>query len=177
MGLSSSYYTLKKRDFETHNTTVYQFFIRYTLWLKMIRQLDDVLEWATTWQNQQNGSASSEDLDQPGHLPSLIGRFAVRMKKPWILSYPLSALRRLWSDWADAQADLSLCRAHTYFVGFVMSWLEYCLSWFRLHIKDRLNHRLSVMYKIHKCIDVYDLYTNVIKLNRQSLWQFCIMFK
>ena len=28
-----------------------------------------------------------------------------------------------WSDWADAQADLSLRCAHTHFVGFVMSWL------------------------------------------------------
>ena len=28
-----------------------------------------------------------------------------------------------WSDWADAQADLSLRWAHTHFVGFVMSWL------------------------------------------------------
>ena len=28
-----------------------------------------------------------------------------------------------WSDWADAQADLSLRWAHTYFVGFVMSRL------------------------------------------------------
>ena len=46
--------------------------------------------------------------------------FAVRMKKAWILSYPLSAHRRLWSDWADAQADLSLRWAHTHFVGFVM---------------------------------------------------------
>ena len=27
------------------------------------------------------------------------------MKKPWVLSYPLSAQRRLESDWADAQAD------------------------------------------------------------------------
>ena len=46
--------------------------------------------------------------------------FAVRMKKAWVLSYPLSAQRRLWSDWADAQADLSLHWAHTHFVGFVM---------------------------------------------------------
>ena len=45
------------------------------------------------------------------------------MKKPWVLSYPLSAQRRLWSDWADAQADLSLCWAHTHFVGFVMMQL------------------------------------------------------
>ena len=30
------------------------------------------------------------------------------MKKAWVLSYPLSAQWRPWSDWADAQADLSL---------------------------------------------------------------------
>ena len=29
--------------------------------------------------------------DQPGHLPSLIRIFAVRMKEAWVLSYPLSA--------------------------------------------------------------------------------------
>ena len=34
--------------------------------------------------------ASSEDSDQPGHPPSLIRAFAVRMKKAWVLSYPLS---------------------------------------------------------------------------------------
>ena len=38
--------------------------------------------------------------------------FVVHMKKPWILSYPLSAQQTLWSDWADAQADLSLHWAH-----------------------------------------------------------------
>ena len=43
--------------------------------------------------------APSEDSDQPGHPPSLIRVFAVRMKKAWVLSYPLSAQRRLWSDW------------------------------------------------------------------------------
>ena len=47
--------------------------------------------WATTWQNQQNECAPSEDSDQPGHPPSLIGVFAVCMKKAWALSYPLSA--------------------------------------------------------------------------------------
>ena len=35
--------------------------------------------------------APSEDSDQPGHPPSLIRVFAVRMKKAWVLSYPLSA--------------------------------------------------------------------------------------
>ena len=52
--------------------------------------------WAATWQNQQNGWAPSEDSDQPEHPASLIRVFAVRMKKPWVLSYPLSAQRRLF---------------------------------------------------------------------------------
>ena len=56
--------------------------------------------------------ALSKDSDQPGHPPSLIRVFAVRMKKAWVLSHPLSAQGRLWSDWADAQADLSLRWAH-----------------------------------------------------------------
>ena len=62
--------------------------------------------------------APNEVSDQPGHPPSLIRVFAVRMKKAWILSYPLSAQRRLWSDWADAQADLSLRWAHVPFCWF-----------------------------------------------------------
>ena len=35
--------------------------------------------------------APSKDSDQPGHPPSLIRVFAVRMKKAWVLRYPLSA--------------------------------------------------------------------------------------
>ena len=60
--------------------------------------------WAASWQNQQNGMCTQRRLRHP---PSLIRVFAVRMKKAWVLSYPLSAQRRLWSDWADAQADQS----------------------------------------------------------------------
>ena len=72
---------------------------------------------------QQSDCAPSEDSDQPGHPPSLIRVFAFRMKKTWVLNYTLSAQRRLWSDWADVQADLSLRWAHSHFVGFFMSWL------------------------------------------------------
>ena len=72
------------------------------------------------WLNQLNDCASSEYPDKPWHAPSLIRVFAVRMNKHWVLSYPLSALRRLWTDWADAHADLSLHWAHSHFVGFVM---------------------------------------------------------
>ena len=53
----------------------------------------------------------SEASDQPGHHPSLIRVFTVHMKKPWVLSYPLRAQQRLWSDWAG----------HTVIV-LVLSW-------------------------------------------------------
>ena len=36
--------------------------------------------------------------------------------------------RKLWSEWADAQGDLSLRWAHTHSVGFVMSWLKLVIS-------------------------------------------------
>ena len=76
--------------------------------------------------------APSEDSDQPGHPPSLIRIFAVRMKKAWVLSYPLSTHRRLRSDWVVAQADLSLRWAHCHFICFVMRRLIcplYKLQW------------------------------------------------
>ena len=50
--------------------------------------------------------AQSEDSDQTGRMPRLICEW-------------------LRSDWADAQADLSLRWAHTHFVSFVMSRLNY----------------------------------------------------
>ena len=62
--------------------------------------------------------APSEDSYQHVHPPSLIRIFAVHMKKAWVFSYPLSASQRLWSDWADAQADLSLRWAHMPFCCF-----------------------------------------------------------
>ena len=51
--------------------------------------------------------------------------FTVRMKKAWVLNYLFSAQWRIWSDWADAQADLSLRWAHNHFVGFVMRRLKF----------------------------------------------------
>ena len=59
-----------------------------------------------------------------------------RMKKGWILSYPLNAQRRLWSDWADAQADLSLRCAHSHFVGFVMRRLNFQSVLFPRNLKQ-----------------------------------------
>ena len=49
-------------------------------------------------------------------------------RKLGYLRHPLSAQRRLWSDWADAQADLSLRWAHSHFVCFVMRRLLCCMQ-------------------------------------------------
>ena len=68
--------------------------------------------------------APSEDSEQPGHPPSLIRVFAVRLKKASVLSYPLSAQRKIWSDWADAQVDLSLRWAHIRRGSFLIWILE-----------------------------------------------------
>ena len=94
--------------------------------------------------NQQNECVPSKDLHLPGHLPSLI-----RMKKAWVLSYPLSAQRRGWSDWADAQVDLSLRWAHSYFVGFVMSWLKLC-CWFKG--RSYSSHLLNELHPEKNCL-------------------------
>ena len=85
--------------------------IRRCCWASSLQQNvgDEVFTgvvWAASWQNQQSECAPSEVSDQPGLPPSLIRVFVVHIKKPWALSYPLSIQRRLWSDWADAQADL-----------------------------------------------------------------------
>ena len=93
----------------------------FSMMLSIVGILDRIFNiWATSRQNQQNDCAPSKGSDQPGYPPSLIRVFTVCMKKAWVLSYPLSTQRRLWSDWADAQADLSLCWAHSHIVGFVM---------------------------------------------------------
>ena len=59
------------------------------------------MKWARTWQNQQN--------DHPMWTESSLSAWS---------SYLLSAQWRPWSDWADAQADLSLCCAHRSFCWF-----------------------------------------------------------
>ena len=71
--------------------------------------------WAVSRQNQQNDCTPSEDSDQPGHPPSLIRVFAMGSEGPKLSS---CGQRRLWSDWADAQADLSLRWAHMPFYWF-----------------------------------------------------------
>ena len=73
----------------------------------------------TAWQNRQNSMCAQRRLRSAWHSPRLIRVFAVCMKNAWVLSsYLLSALQRLWSDWAEAQAGLSVRYAHMPFCRF-----------------------------------------------------------
>ena len=51
--------------------------------------------------------------------------FAVRLKTHWVFSYTLNAQRRLWAVWANAQAHLSLRRAHMSFCWFCRAPANY----------------------------------------------------
>ena len=93
-------------------------------------------KWDMTWQNHQNGCAPSKDSDQHGHPPSLNRVFAARMKNLGFLASHW-AHSKDWSDWVNAQADLSLHWAHTPFVGIVMSWLKW-LSTLEFRISEEV---------------------------------------
>ena len=80
-------------------------------------------KWAGAWQNQQNDLCAKRRQISLGIRP-VWSVFAVRMKKHWALNYLLSAQWRLWSDRADAQADLSLRWAHLSFCWFCCAWAQ-----------------------------------------------------
>ena len=84
-------------------------------------------KWAATWQNQQSDCAPSEDSDQPGHPPNLIRVFACAQWVAKDASF-LHAHSEDWSDWVDAQADLSLRWAHSHLIGCVILRLKW-LYW------------------------------------------------
>ena len=63
--------------------------------------------------------APNEDSDQPGHPPSLIRVFAIRMKKAWVLSYLFNAQRRLQTGRLPRLTWVFAGRTY-HFVGFVV---------------------------------------------------------
>ena len=75
-----------------------------------------------------NGCVPSEDSDQPGHPLSLIRIFAVRMKKAWVLSYPLNAKRLsgLSLHWAHMPL---CCFCHEVFFFFLYFSTKTCCEY------------------------------------------------
>ena len=80
--------------------------------------------WAASWQTPTKWHVRPAKTQISLGIRPVWSVFPVRLKKAWVLSYPLSVQRRLWSDLADAKADLTLRRAHSHFVGFVMRRLN-----------------------------------------------------
>ena len=99
--------------------------------------------------------APSEDSDQHGHPPSLIRVFAVCIIKAWVLSYQLSAQQRLWSDWADAQADPSLRWVHMPYCWFCHALAQIVYSnliMLLMSLRSTYQNRIAETHKvdIHK---------------------------
>ena len=87
------------------------------------------LSWTVTFEppydkTNKMACVPSEDSDQPGHPLSLWSDSSLspwRKLGSWAIQWAHS---EDWSDWAanwaDTQADRSLCWAHSHFVGFVI---------------------------------------------------------
>ena len=58
---------------------------------------------------------------------------------------------QLWSDWADAQADLSLHWAHSHFVGFVMRRLMLFEPWLSQTYENTCNPLEDSDQPVHLC--------------------------
>ena len=70
--------------------------------------------------------------------------FDVRLKMPWVLGCPLSKQQILRSDWADAQAYLSLC------------WVPMSFCWF-CHIPAHV-YKAIVHMPFKACLFVLEFY-------------------
>ena len=114
--------------------------------------------WTATWQNQENECASSEDSDQPGHPPSLIIDFAIRMKKPWVLSYPLSTQPSLIRVFAGRTLILLVLSCRGSYVCYCVLDRPYSLlwTWLCLHTPVQRVHlalllSISILLILHFC--------------------------
>ena len=96
-------------------------------------KLHGTLKWATSWQNQQNGICGQRRLrlawasaqsDQNLRCPheEKLGSLVTH----WAHSED-------WSDWMDAQADLSLCWVHIPFCWFCHEAAQMTLSFQTSH--------------------------------------------
>ena len=88
--------------------------------------------WATPWQNQQNGVCAQGTLTSAQSDQS-------SLCAQWVAKDPgfLHADSEDWSDWVDAQADLSLCWVH----------MPFCWLWHEVaHILNYAEAGTTTMY-------------------------------
>ena len=104
--------------------------------------------------------APSEELDQPGHPPSLMRVFAVSSTGSLGPKLSLCGQQRLWSDWVDAQADLSLRWAQMPFCWFSHEVAQMPFKLFKQNVhfsrikfpKKLVLHWLLRIYHIATCL-------------------------
>ena len=112
--------------------------------------------WATS-------CAPGEDADQSGHPPSLIRVFAVRMKKAWVLSYPLSAQLRLirlggCPGWPESSLGahailLVLSWSGSVFFTYIFAQFISQISTFRL---------IKAFFKRVKFLQCYTIFSSIL---------------
>ena len=88
--------------------------------------------------------ASREYLKKPAHPRKLIRDFTVLLKTLWVLVYLQSAVRRLWSDFTEAQADLcfqwaqyqssSKCFAGSFMIDVILCVLYAGINCLHVHV-------------------------------------------
>ena len=89
----------------------------------------------------------SEDSDQPGHLPSLIRVFAVRMKKAWFLSYLLTHSED-FDQTGRMPRLIWVFAGHTcHSVGFVMRGLK-CWRYCRKSVSHHKRRSLRTLTNV-----------------------------
>ena len=121
--------------------------------------------WAALWQNQQSECAPSEDSDQPGHPPSLIRVFAVRMKKAWTLSYSFSAQEGLW--WSESSLG---AQPHCWFCHETARFYLCILCRFLTQRQHRLIDRRKNAEELLKWKELLDSEENrVLNLEKKAL--------
>ena len=88
----------------------------------------------------------SEDPDQPGHPTSQIKVFAVRLKKAWVLSYPLSAQWRLirlggCPGWSESSLGIQS------FCWFCHAAAQICSSAYHENLNNSHTEKIIVILK------------------------------
>ena len=116
-----------------------------------------------------------EDSDQPGHTPSLIRVFAVRMKKPWVLSYPLRAQRRLYQTgqmprlirvFAVRTSFCWFCRAAAQMI-YIFVWN---IEWFHIYHVNVTLHSSQSFTVVTICFKFMRERACVMRLS----WNWCV---
>ena len=120
----------------------------------------------------------------PPPPPPVWSEFVVRLKKAWILSYPLSAQRRLWSDWADTESSLgahaillvlSRCDSNASFLTLTMHLRikqENCSTknpifhQYRATYKNRILSVTFLGHDLRFCLRRFAFWEKILKIKR-----------